>query len=256
VDASEVDIGNAPELELTVVGPDTQTFQIEGIPGDTLVKDLITEVLNIGYPEIPGRQLRWVADLADDDQTQTRVRLDPNATLLEAGVRDHSRIDVRSEATAGGGFALPELITFIGGMVLSGAVGNAGYDLLKVTCKSVSEHWSNRNRLLSRQGLRASEAVGLAQAAACLRFDIDDPDRLRLDAARPIALRYDPRGIRSIKVKRFASQRGPAKSWSCVFSLREEALPASMTIVVQANPPDPERTFIYLLPDEGAQATL
>jgi hypothetical protein len=41
-----------------------------------------------------------------------------------------------------------------------------------------------------------------------------------------------------------------------VFSLREEGLPASMTIVVQANPPDPERTFIYLLPDEGAQAAL
>ena len=208
-------------------------------------------MLETGYAEVAWRLRRWVADLVDDDGYC--ARLDPNATLLEAGVRDHSRIAVMAESTAGG-FALPELITFIGGIVLSGTVGNAGYDLLKATCKSVSEHWSNRNRLLSGQGLRASEAVGLARAAACLRFDIDDPDRLRLEAARPIALRYDFRGIRSIKTKRFASRRGPAKSWSCVFSLREEALPASMTIVVQANPPDPERTFIYLLPDEGVHA--
>jgi hypothetical protein len=251
VDASEDDIGNAPELEITVVGPDGQVFRIEGIAGDELVKDLATEVLKTGYAEVAWRLRRWVADLVDDDDH--RVRLDPNATLLEAGVGDHSQIAVMAESTAGG-FALPELITFIGGMVLSGTVGNAGYDLLKATCKSVSEHWSNRNWLLSGQGLRASEAVGLARAAACLRFDIDDPDRLRLEAARPIALRYDFRGIRSIKTKRFASRRSPAKSWSCVFSLREEGLPASMTVVLQANPPDPERTFVYLLPDEGVHA--
>ncbi len=245
------DIDSPPQLNLTVAGPDLQVFLIEGITGDKLVKELVTEVFKVGYAETPWRLGRWVADLLDDDQALTRIRLDPNATLLDAGVRDRSRIAVGLHATAGG-FALPELITFIGGMVLSGAVGNAGYDLLKATCKSVSERWSNRNRQPTKRGLRASEAVGLARAAACLRFDIDDPDRLHLEAARPIDLRYDNEGIRSLKTKRFASRRDTAKSWSCAFSLCEEGLPASMTIVVQANPPDPERTFIYLLPDKAA----
>jgi hypothetical protein len=250
VDASNDGIGNAPRLELTVVTVDAQVFYIEGIAGDELVRVLVAEVFKVAYPDVTWRVGRLVADLVNDDG---QTRLDPNATLLEAGVRDHSQIYIGTE-TSGGGFGLPELVTFVGGMVLSGAVGNAGYDLLKATCKSISEHWSNRNRLLSRRRLRASEAVGLAQAAACLRFDIDDPDRLRLDAARPIVLRYDHEGIRVLKTKRFASRRGTAKSWSCVFSLCEEGLPASMTIVVQANPPDPERTFIYLLPDKDPQA--
>lgn len=137
--------------------------------------------------------------------------------------------------------------SLISGMVISGVAGNAAYDLLKVTCKSVARRWSGRSRLLGRRTLRTGEAVELARAAVCLKFDIGEPDRLDLVAAHPITLRSSPEGTLTLRAKRLASLRGSARSWSCVFSLQEEGLPESMTILIQANPPDPEHTVIFLL---------
>ncbi|XVV08369.1 hypothetical protein ACQP2X_26350 [Actinoplanes sp. CA-131856] len=234
-------------LTLTVVGPDSQEFLVEGVPGDEPVRNFLIGFLESGYPEVPWRLRQWKADLIAGPGP---VRLDPQATLLEAGVRDGSRLAV-SAYSAAGGFGLPELLTFVGGMLLSGAVGNAGYDLLKVTCKSIAERWSARRPFSGRQRLSAGEATELARSAACLRFDIGDPSRLRLEAANPLILRYDHTGIQSLRTRRFASRRALSESWSCVFTLAEAGLPASMTILVRANPPDPERTFVYLLPDRG-----
>jgi hypothetical protein len=242
-------------LDLVVYGPDSAKFLVGEVPADMVVREFAEEFAREVYG-VPGRLRHRMTVDAQDPATSELQRLDPGATLREAGLRDGSVLYIRPESTAGG-FGLPEVASFITGAILSGAVGNAGYDLLRAACRSVGTRWSGRGRLLGRRALRAGDAVQMARAAACVKFSIRDPDGLRLVAARPIRLRYDQSGITSMKVKRLASLRGSARSWSCVFSLEEAGLPASMTVVVQANPPDPERTGVYVvLPDErGGPAT-
>ncbi|MEU6745153.1 hypothetical protein ABZ914_02885 [Spirillospora sp. NPDC046719] len=236
-------------LDLVVYGPDRAEFGVSQIPADMMVREFAAEFMRDAYGVPGARRFRLIVDV-EDPATSELLRLDSGATLHEAGLRDGSRLYVSPEPTAGG-FGLPEVASFITGAILSGAVGNAGYDLLRAACRSLGGRWSGRRRLLGRRALRAGDAVEMARAAASIKFSIRDPDRLRLVVARPIRLRYDQSGITSMKVKRLASLRGSARSWSCVFSLEEAGLPASMTVVVQANPPDPERTGVYVvLPDE------
>lgn len=246
-----VDASNSPPaaLDLVVYGPDRAEFQLSQVPTDMVVREFAEEFAREVYGVPGGLRFRMTVDVEDPVTSDLR-RLDPGATLHEAGLRDGSVLYISSESTAGG-FGLPEVASFITGAILSGAVGNAGYDLLRAACRSLGRRWSGRGRLLGRRALRAGDAVEMARAAASIKFSIRDPDRLRLVVARPIRLRYDQSGITSMKVKRLASLRGSARTWSCVFSLEEAGLPASMTVVVQANPPDPERTGVYVvLPDE------
>ncbi|MEU5881828.1 hypothetical protein [Spirillospora sp. NPDC047279] len=239
--------GSTPEavLGLVVRLPDGQRLSFPDVPRTTRLGDLVSQALQgTEYADWgPQIEVHWT-----DRRSRTRQRLSFEQRLSETGLRNGSVLQISiswgvAPGGLGGPLALPELAAFIGGMALSGVVGNIAHDSLKATCRSISERWSSQRRTT----FRTDEAAELSRAAACLRFDISDPGRLALTTARPVVLRLDATGIRSLKPKRLPALRRSARSWSCTFHLQEAGLPTTLTIVVQANPPDPERTIIYLL---------
>lgn len=185
-------------LTLTAYGPDLQAFELTGVPVDTVVRDVSRAVID-QYPTTEG--MRFVTDFEDADGSYRR--LDPEATLAEAGVTSAGTLRVCADATAGGLSVetMVDLVTFLSGAVAGGVTGNAAYDFLKSRVAAMKGKRVRR--------LRKREAIRVARACICIKRGIP-PEQVRLTRAG--------RGT----LHRRAGERRDPRAWVLDFALGAE----------------------------------
>jgi len=250
------DAGSA-QLCLTLAGSNGSHYQASGLSPDMLVSDLAVVFMEITGDRIPDRSpidgLRGVVTqplvvLLDDPEMGLHF-LHPDETLRNLRIRDGAvfRIIRRVEA---GGVHTPDILAFIGTAMASGIAGNAAYDLLKTALSRVRARWSQSgNRSLYRD-----EAVELTRGSLCLKFAIDEPERLQLVSAEPVTVQIRDHTLQRLRPLKRADWR-PADYWRCTYSLQEEGLPPSIAVLIGipdgTYDPDsgPHHSIMFLVPD-------
>jgi hypothetical protein len=121
---------------LLAEGPDGQRFGLDGVRASTTVKDVARGVMNNYHDDWPtaskgptaGQRQQAVVDRVTSDGT---TRLDPRATLHDAGVRPGDTLRVAPERTAGAVNPLmrEEALARVRVQVLAHAAANPGFDV-------------------------------------------------------------------------------------------------------------------------------
>jgi len=255
--ASVVEDAGSAQLCLTLAAPDGSRYKASSVSPDMLVSDLAVVFMEMTGNRIPAPSaidgLRGVVSqpllvFLDDPRTGLTL-LHPDETLRNLRIRDGAvfRISYRAEA---GGIHTPDILAFISTAVASGIAGNTAYDLLKAALSRVRARWSQSgNRSLYRD-----EAVELTRGSLCLKFDIDEPERLQLVSAEPVTVQIRDQTLQRLRpLKR--SGRRQADYWRCTYSLQEEGLPPSIVVLIGipdgTHDPDsgPHHSIMFLLPD-------
>ena len=168
---------------LIVNVPDGRRFKLTDIQAEATVEEIARAILDYAYPTPEGFGPRpVVVDLILGDGRGKRIA--SSETLRDAGVSDGDHLAISTEATAGGGSVWVEVAAFLAAAVASGVAGNAAYDMLKSTVRSIAARWRKRRTDSNASTLRETEAISIAHACACLHLHIADPQQLNAVSAR------------------------------------------------------------------------
>ncbi|HLY64346.1 MAG TPA: hypothetical protein VKU60_02335, partial [Chloroflexota bacterium] len=232
--ASVVEDDGSAQLCLTLGAPDGSHYRASGISPDMLVSDLTVVFMEMTGDRIPGPSpidgLRGVVSqpllvFLDDPETGLIV-LHPDEILRNLRIRDGAvfRLSHRVEP---GGIHTPDILAFISTAVASGIAGNAAYDFLKAALNRVRARWSQSGS----RSLYRDEAVELTRGSLCLKFDIDEPERLQVVSAEPVTAEITDQTLQRLQPIKRAGRR-QADYWRCVYSLQEEGLPPSIAVLI------------------------
>ena len=103
-----------PGIDLVVIGPDGQRFDVHDVPPTCPVSEVIDAVCESYAFEARGRRPTVVADHRRPGETLQRIN--PNLSLQDAGLASGDELLLITESTAGG--ALEIVFAFLGGSTL------------------------------------------------------------------------------------------------------------------------------------------
>jgi hypothetical protein len=185
------------------------------------------------------------------DESGAAERLNPARTLWDEGVRDGAKLRIYTIATAGGYH--PDILLTVGGIIASGVLGNAAYDLVKMGSQNLLQRWAARARSSKARTFRIDQAAEFAHSLLCERFGVFEPKHITLRKVEPVTLECEAGVITKLKRRRFAAHVRYARSWRCIFDVdNEEGTPDMLAVLVHANPSGPTRDDIWVIMAEPA----
>lgn len=205
---------------LTAVGPNGRIHELRSIPTTTTVAGIVSFILQeSGYDAREGIAVVLYRD-------SRALALMSDQTLHEAGVRSGDRLQILFPAEQGGPAWL-EVAKYLESQAAGGVIGGAAFGLLISTIHSVRARWRKLNTGRRLPDLEKAEAVEIAIACVCIKFNIDDPCKL---------------------VSLSAEHNQNANEWTILLRSNVIERFGGMEVRVKVSTTDPEQAQILIVP--------
>ena len=156
---------------LAAVGPDGRINELRNIPATATVAEIASFILQeSGYDAREGIAIVLYRD-------GRALVLMSDQTLHEAGVRSGDRLQILFPVEQGGPGWL-EVAKYLESQAAGGVIGGTAFGLLFSTIHSVRARWRKLSTGRYLPDLEKAEAVAIAKACVCIKFNIDDPGKL------------------------------------------------------------------------------